>query len=175
MLPAVKAADATIRSLVRPQSYRIAFAPHCAFVKRRLELAVASQYSTFPSNEQQCAIDRSAGAGVSLDYTDHDIDAGRFGGCAKFIGGRAWNIDGAGEILCHGLPSERPHLREGEERVTWQPCFAKSCDGGSRRACLVNEAAGLLRRRLAIKGHWCRLNCGKLEVSVASHGFYPQN
>jgi hypothetical protein len=35
MLPAVKAADATIRSLVRPQSYRIAFAPHCALVPEK--------------------------------------------------------------------------------------------------------------------------------------------
>jgi hypothetical protein len=33
MLPTVKAADATIRSLVRPQSYCIAFAPHIEWVE----------------------------------------------------------------------------------------------------------------------------------------------
>jgi hypothetical protein len=134
---------------------------------------VASQDPTFPPDEQQGAIDRSAGAGVALDHTDHDIDARCFGGGAKFIGGRAWNIDSAGEILCHGLPGERPHLGEGEERVAWQPGFAEGCDGGPHRASLFDEAAGLLRRSIAIKRHWCRLNRGKLEVSVASHGFHP--
>jgi hypothetical protein len=172
MLPAVKAADATIRSLVRPQSYRIAFAPHCAFVKRRLELAVASQYSTFPSNEQQCAIDRSAGAGVSTTPITTSM-------LAALVAAQSLSVVGLGISTAlarySAMACQVPHLREGKERVTGQPCFAKSCDGGSRRASLFNEAAGLLRRRLAIKHHWCRLNRGKLEVSVASHGFYPQN
>src|SRR5262249_13568447 len=98
---------------------------------------------------------------------------GCFGGYAKLIGGRAWNIDSAGEILCHGLPSERPHLRECEERVTWQPSFAECCDCGAHRASLLNEAAGLLRRPFAIKHQGCRLNRGKLEIRVPCHGSHP--
>src|SRR5262245_15955072 len=175
MLPAVQAADASIRPLVSSQPCRIALAPYGAFVKRRLELAMASQNSTFPPDEQQRAIDRSAGAGVPLDHTDHDIDAGHFGGGAKFIGGRARNIDSAGEILRHGLPGERLHLGEGKERIARQPGFAEGCDGGSHRASLLDEAAGLLRRSLAIKHDWCRLDRGKLEMSVASHGLHLRN
>src|SRR5262249_13809853 len=83
---------------------------------------------------------------------------------------RTWNIDSAGEILCHGLPSERPHLRECEERVTWQPSFAERCDSGSHRTSLLNEAAGLFRRPFEIKHQGRCLNSLQLEIFVPCQG-----
>src|SRR5205823_6749661 len=70
MFPAVQTADAAIRSFVDLQPGAVAFAPGGALMKRRLELAMLSQYFAIASDAKKRAIHRTAGSLVDFGYAN---------------------------------------------------------------------------------------------------------
>src|SRR5271156_3773755 len=164
MHPAVEAADPAIGPRVDAQADGVAVAPHRAFVEGRLHLAMAAENFPLPADEQQGAIDRAEGLGVALGGPDHDIEAGILGGFAKLVGGRAWDLDGIGEIFGHRLPGQWRRSSVAEERITRQPGLAEGCDGGAHGAGLPDQAARFGGRGVAVERYGRRLDRGKPEM-----------
>jgi hypothetical protein len=85
MLPASQTADATVRTLVNPESDSITFAPNRTLGIGGLELSMSAENFPFSANKQDCAIDGAACARVEFDYADDHVNAGTMGSLAETI------------------------------------------------------------------------------------------